>query len=189
MDLSVEVLLHAYAQGLFPMGNDEGGIDWYCPDPRAVIPIATALPNRTTRKVLRGGRFDLTFDRAFPDVMRACADREDTWITDRMVRAYTELHNAGHAHSAEAWHDGALVGGIYGVSIGAAFFGESMFSRVDNAGKAAFHFLMAQLRSRDFRLFDSQIINDFTRTLGAVEIPFEEFQRQLVAAVRAPNQW
>lgn len=189
MDLSVEVLLHAYAQGLFPMGNDEGGIDWYCPDPRAIIPIGAALPNRTMRKVLRSGRFDLTFDRAFPEVMRACADREDTWITNSMVHAYSELQRAGHAHCAEAWQDGVLVGGIYGVSIGAAFFGESMFSRQDNAGKAAFHHLVAHLRQRDFRLFDSQIINDFTRTLGAVEIPFEDFQRQLVPAVRSPDRW
>ncbi|QQR85735.1 MAG: leucyl/phenylalanyl-tRNA--protein transferase [Flavobacteriales bacterium] len=189
MDLSVEVLLHAYAQGLFPMGNDGGGIDWYCPDPRAIIPIEAAMPNRTMRKILRSGRFVFTFDTAFTDVMQACADREDTWITDRMVHAYTELHHAGHAHSAEAWEDGALVGGIYGVSIGAAFFGESMFSRADNAGKAAFQHLMAQLRSRDFRLFDSQIINDFTRTLGAVEIPFEDFQRKLVFGVRMPRRW
>lgn len=189
MDLSVEVLLHAYAQGLFPMGNDEGSVDWYCPDPRAVIPIETAVPNRTMRRVLRTGKFELEFDTAFAGVMRACADREDTWITDRMVQVYTELHMAGHAHSAEAWQDGELVGGIYGVTIGAAFFGESMFSRVDNAGKAAFHALMAQLRHRDFRLFDSQIINDFTRTLGAVEIPFEDFQRQLVSAVRVPSRW
>lgn len=189
MDLSVEVLLHAYAQGLFPMGNDEGGIDWYCPDPRAIIPISSALPNRTMRKVLRSGRFDLTFDRAFPEVMQACADREDTWITHSMVHAYSELHRAGHAHSTEAWQEGELVGGIYGVSIGTAFFGESMFSREDNAGKAAFHHLMAHLRQCGFRLFDSQVINDFTRTLGAVEIPFEDFQRQLVTAVRSPDRW
>jgi len=121
--------------------------------------------------------------------MRACGDRNETWINEGMVGAYTAFHHLGHAHSAEAWEDGSLVGGIYGVSIGAAFFGESMFTKSDNAGKAAFHHLMGHLRQRGFQLFDSQIINDFTRTLGAVEIPFAQFQVALVKALRESDRW
>lgn len=189
MDLTPDLLLHAYRQGLFPMGNDKGEVDWYCPDPRAVIPIEEALPGRTMQRVLRRGRYRLTVDHAFEAVMRACADREETWITEEMVRAYGTLHRLGHAHSIEAWEAEELVGGVYGVSIGAAFFGESMFSKRDNAGKAAFHHLMERLRLSGFQLFDSQIINDFTRTLGAVEIPFAQFQVRLVKAVAVPEHW
>ena len=189
MDLSAELLLHAYRRGLFPMGNDKGEVDWYCPDPRAVIPIEEALPGRTMQRVLRNGRYRLTMDKAFERVIRACGEREETWITEEMVQAYGALHRLGHAHSVEAWEGEELVGGIYGVSIGAAFFGESMFAKRNNAGKAAFHHLMDHLRVRCFKLFDSQIINDFTRTLGAVEIPFSGFQAKLTKAVNDHDRW
>lgn len=189
MELSPELLLHAYRQGLFPMGNDEGGIDWYCPDPRAIIPFESVLPGRTMQRLMRNERYRLTLDTSFTDVMRACGEREETWINDEMVAAYTALHQVGCAHSVEAWDGERLVGGIYGVSIGAVFFGESMFTKSDNAGKAAFHHLMGHLRKRGFMLFDSQIINDFTRTLGAVEIPFADFQARLARAVLEVDRW
>lgn len=189
MELSPELLQHAYRQGLFPMGNGDGGVDWYCPDPRAVIPLSAAQPGRTMLRVLKSERYRLTLDSAFEEVMRACGERDETWINEGMVKAYTALHRLGRAHSAEAWENGVLVGGIYGVSIGAAFFGESMFTKSDNAGKAAFHFLMEHLRRSGFQLFDSQIINDFTRTLGAVEIPFAQFQSELTKALRAGDRW
>ncbi|MFZ1689129.1 MAG: leucyl/phenylalanyl-tRNA--protein transferase [Flavobacteriales bacterium] len=189
MELTPELLLNAYRQGLFPMGNEAGDVDWYCPDPRAVIPLEKAVPGRTMQRVLRKGRLRLSLDGAFERVMRACGEREETWITEEMVDAYTALHRTGHAHSAEAWEGAELVGGIYGVSIGAAFFGESMFTRSDNAGKAAFHHLVDRLRAQGFVLFDSQIINDFTRTLGALEIPFTEFQVRLAKAVAEPDRW
>ncbi len=179
-----EILVKAYRKGLFPMCHEDGELYWHDPDPRAVFTLDTLEPDRRTARIIRSGRFTITRDKAFAEVIAACAEREDTWIDERIKASYVALHRAGHAHSMEAWQDQELVGGIYGVAVGGAFFGESMFTRASNAGKVAFHALVAHLRERGFVLFDSQYINDFTAQLGAVEHPRERFKQDLKAALR-----
>lgn len=181
-----EILVKAYRKGLFPMCHEDGELYWHDPDPRAVFTLDTLEPDRRTARIIRSGRFTITRDKAFAEVIAACADREGTWIDERIKASYVALHRAGHAHSMEAWQDKELVGGIYGVAVGGAFFGESMFTRASNAGKVAFHALVAHLRERGFVLFDSQYINDFTAQLGAVEHPRERFKQDLKAALRLP---
>jgi leucyl/phenylalanyl-tRNA--protein transferase len=181
-----EILVKAYRKGLFPMCHEDGELYWHDPDPRAVFTLDTLEPDRRTARIIRSGRFTITRDKAFAEVIAACAEREDTWIDERIKASYVALHRAGHAHSMEAWQDQELVGGIYGVAVGGAFFGESMFTRASNAGKVAFHALVAHLRERGFVLFDSQYINDFTAQLGAVEHPRERFKQDLKAALRLP---
>lgn len=185
--LRPETLVRAYGQGLFPMVHDDGDLYWHDPDPRAVFPLDRIRPNARLRSYIRTHGYRCTIDARFEDVMRACADRESTWITEEMVSAYTQLHTLGRARSVEVWQGDSLIGGIYGVSMGAAFFGESMFSHADNASKAAFHHLAAYLREREFLLFDSQYINDHTRSLGAIEIPRHEFRSLLALAVESPD--
>lgn len=164
------------------MCHEDGELYWHDPDPRAVFPLDTAGPNKRMRTLLRSARFTTTMDRAFSEVISGCAAREESWIDERIIRSYIALHEAGHAHSVEAWKDGQLAGGIYGVVIGGAFFGESMFSAVSNGGKVAFYTLLAHLKQQGFVLFDSQYINDFTRQLGATEVPRIDFRRTLDAA-------
>ena len=187
--LTDELLLKAYSRGIFPMVHEDGELYWHDPDPRAIFPLDRIVPDRTMRKVMRNGRFRLEVDSGFEAVMRACADRPETWIDERMIQAYTRLHHAGHAHCVTAMHQGVTVGGIYGVQLGAAFFGESMYSRMDNAGKAAFHGLVNVLKERGFQLFDTQYINDFTQKLGAQEIPRSRFRELLDAALAVPDAW
>ena len=179
-----EILVKAYRKGLFPMCHEDGELYWHDPDPRAVFTLDTLEPDRRTARIIRSGRFTITRDKAFAEVIAACAEREDTWIDERIKASYVALHRAGHAHSMEAWQGQELVGGIYGVAVGGAFFGESMFTRASNSGKVAFHALVAHLRERGFVLFDSQYINDFTAQLGAVEHPRERFRQDLKAALR-----
>lgn len=184
--LTADLLLRAYAQGWFPMLHEDDQHHWHDPDPRALIPLEAIQPNATMQRVIRSGRFRCTIDQAFGNVMRACADRETTWISEEMIDAYVELHRMGHAHSVEAWRGDAMAGGMYGVQFAGAFFGESMFSRESNAGKLAFHHLADHLRAHGFTLFDTQYINDFTRSLGAIEVPRVEFRKQLAAALSLP---
>ncbi|MBL7963268.1 MAG: leucyl/phenylalanyl-tRNA--protein transferase [Flavobacteriales bacterium] len=184
--LEAGLLLRAYANGWFPMAHEDGEIYWHDPDPRAVFELHHLRMGRSTRKQLVQEGFTLTHDRCFTEVMRACADRPETWITEEMIAAYTDLHKAGRAHSVETWLGDELVGGIYGVALGAAFFGESMFSRVSGAGKAAFFHLSGHLREQGFVLFDTQYRNPFTKQLGAVEIARADFQAQLAAALSLP---
>ncbi len=184
--ISSEILVKAYRKGLFPMCHEDGELYWHDPDPRAVFPLDTLLPDRRTARIIRSGRFTITRDTAFAEVIAACADREGTWIDERIEGSYVALHLAGHAHSMEAWQGQELVGGIYGVAVGGAFFGESMFSLASNAGKVAFHALVAHLRERGFVLFDSQYINEFTAQLGAVEHPRERFKQDLKGALKLP---
>ena len=176
-------LLDLYRKGIFPMADSDGGIELHRPLRRAVFDLASITPDPTTARQLRTGRYRFTADRCFEMVMRRCADREETWIDERLITAYGELHGMGVAHSVEAWREGELVGGIYGVSVGAAFFGESLFG-VNNAGKAAFHALAARLREGGYRLFDSQYINPFTRALGAFEIGASDFDARLREALK-----
>lgn len=169
------------------MVHDDGELYWHDPDPRAVFRLDRTRPNSRLRSYIRSHGYRCTKDSCFERVMRACADRESTWINEEMVAAYTGMHRQGKAHSVETWQGDALIGGIYGVSIGAAFFGESMFSHADNASKAAFHHLAEHLRRQGYILFDSQYINDHTRSLGAIEIPRDAFRSLLALAVESPD--
>jgi leucyl/phenylalanyl-tRNA---protein transferase len=185
-DLRPERLLAAYRQGIFPWYNDGDPICWWSPDPRAIFELDGLHVSRRLARTLRSGRFTVTFDRAFNEVLRGCADRpgEGTWITADMSAAYQEMHRLGHAHSVEVWDGEVLAGGLYGVAVGGLFAGESMFTRVRDASKVALVFLVRHLRERGFRLFDIQLLTEHTARLGAVEIPRTEYLRRLAEALR-----
>jgi leucyl/phenylalanyl-tRNA--protein transferase len=193
--LSPDLLLHAYAIGAFPMADPDAGgqIGWYAPDPRGVIPLDGFRVPRSLRRVVRQGRFEVRTDTAFEAVVRACAaparGRETTWISSDIVAAYTALHARGAAHSVECWRGGALVGGLYGVALGGAFFGESMFHRETDASKVALVHLVDRLRAGGFALLDTQWTTDHLARFGAVEIPREVYERRLARALRLPARW
>src|SRR5437899_3229936 len=182
-DFSSERLLLAYRSGIFPWTANP--ITWWSPDPRAIFELNRINVPRSLAKLLRKQPFQITVDRAFRQVMQACASgrREGTWITPEFIAAYTRLHELRHAHSVECWKDVELVGGIYGVSIGGFFAGESMFHRVSNASKVALFHLHRHLRERGFVLFDIQLFTPITRQLGAVKIPREQYLQRLAKAV------
>ncbi|MBL8010923.1 MAG: leucyl/phenylalanyl-tRNA--protein transferase [Flavobacteriales bacterium] len=189
--IPVHVLMAAYAAGRFPMAHADGELYWHDPDPRAVFDLDAVRPNARLARLMRNAGFHVTRDEAFTAVVDACAERPETWIDARIRATYAQLHRAGHAHSVEVWAtEGtgtrALVGGIYGVALGGAFFGESLFHRRPNAGKVAFHALAGHLRQRGFTLLDSQYLNPFTASLGAVEVPRARFLRMLAAAKQVP---
>jgi leucyl/phenylalanyl-tRNA--protein transferase len=184
-DLSTDRLLLAYRSGIFPWTVQP--ITWWSPDPRAIFELNQFHIPQRLAKFMRQRPFEVTFDRAFRKVMEACAQvsrgREQTWITPEFVAAYTRLHTQGHAHSAECWHGNELVGGIYGVSVGGFFAGESMFHHADNASKVALCQLVEHLRARGFVLFDIQMVTPATRGFGPVEIPRAEYLQRLKAAL------
>lgn len=188
--IPADLLLSAYCQGVFPMGMDDGTIGWFSPDPRAIVPLDDRfhVPARL-RRVLRSGRFRTTVNEQFERVMRACAvDREDgTWITEEIVESYVYLHHLGHAHSLEVWQGRELAGGLYGVQIGAAFFGESMFHVVTDASKVALVTLVERLRAQEFLLLDTQWTTPHLERFGALEIPREDYLKQLAQAVALPR--
>ena len=190
-DLVPEILLSAYSQGIFPWFDDDQPILWLSPDPRMVIELDAFEPSRSLRKLLRRGCFTFSLDTSFAQVIQSCAaprnDDAGTWITGEMQNAYTALHDLGFAHSVEVWQDGVLVGGLYGVAIGKQFFGESMFSKVSNASKAALSTLAKQLRRWDFALVDCQIANPHLESLGAVEIARSDFLNRIAAACSRPH--
>jgi leucyl/phenylalanyl-tRNA--protein transferase len=185
-DLSVDRLLLAYRNGIFPWTVDP--VTWWSPDPRAVIELKNFQPPRSLARKIRKRPFEVTIDRAFRRVMEGCAaparGRRSTWITPAFIEAYTRLHAQGHAHSAECWQAGELVGGIYGVSIGGFFAGESMFHRVNDASKVALCYLIDHLREHGFALFDIQMVTPVTRLLGATEISREDYLKRLKAATQ-----
>ena len=188
-DLAPARLLDAYAHGIFPWFNsDSQPVVWWSPDPRAILVPADLHVSKSLAKRVRSGHYRVTVDTAFADVIVGCAapraDRSGTWITAAMRAAYIELHELGFAHSVEAWRNGELVGGLYGVSLGHLFFGESMFSRRPDASKVALVHLAAQAAAWRFPLIDCQIMNDHLRSLGAVAMPRTRFLRA-VAANRA----
>jgi leucyl/phenylalanyl-tRNA--protein transferase len=167
------------------MADDRGGrIRWYAPDPRAIIPLDAFHVPRSLRQTVRTRLFEVTVNADFPAVIRACAEREETWISAEIERAYTELHRLGLAHSVETWRDGRLAGGLYGVALGGAFFGESIFSRETDASKVALVALVERLRARGFVLLDTQFLTPHLARFGAVEIPRAEYERRLAAALR-----
>ncbi len=181
--ISPALLIEGYLHGVFPMGMEDGEIGWFSPDPRAIIPLDDSfhVPHGLKR-VLARRTFDVRFDHSFEAVMRACAARDETWITGEIIESYCELHRRGLAHSVEAWRDDRLAGGLYGVSIGGAFFGESMFHHETDASKVALHALVQRLRERGFTLLDTQWITPHLRQFGAKEIPRRQYLRQLAEA-------
>lgn len=184
--ITPELLLQAYAMGVFPMaeGRDDPVVHWVDPRRRGVFPLEGFHISRSLAKVIRQGQFRVTTDRDFAGVVRACADRPETWINDEIFCLYSALHTMGHAHSLEVWQDDRLVGGVYGVVLGAAFFGESMFSRVTDASKLALAYLIHRLRAGGFTLFDTQFLTPHLASLGAVEIPRAEYHKRLQAALQ-----
>jgi leucyl/phenylalanyl-tRNA---protein transferase len=188
--LTTRLLIEAYSNGYFPMADSRTGpLWWYSPDPRAVIPLDGFRVSRSLRQRVRKGRYEIRMDTAFEAVIDACSQREETWISDEIVRGYVGLHKDGFAHSVESWCDGVLAGGLYGVSIGGAFFGESMFTRQTDASKVALVALVEHLRKRKFILLDSQFINDHIRQFGTQEIPRAEYLRRLQAALKVETNF
>jgi leucyl/phenylalanyl-tRNA--protein transferase len=182
-----DLLLRAYALGVFPMADarDAEEVFWVEPKRRAILPLDGFRLSRSLRKTLRSGGFTVTRDRAFAEVLRRCADREETWINAEIEESYRLLNLRGHAHSVECWQGDALVGGLYGVNLGAAFFGESMFSSARDASKVALAWLVARLKVGGYRLLDCQFMTDHLRSLGAVEIRQEDYLALLTDALSA----
>lgn len=189
LELTSDMLLRAYAIGVFPMAEDRDDPDLFWVDPRmrGIIPLDDFHVPRRLQRTVRSGRFHVTFDHAFEEVIEGCAEstevRPRTWINDRIVTLYTSLFHMRHAHSVECWQDGKLVGGLYGVSLGGAFFGESMFSRARDASKVALVHLVARLRAGGFCLLDAQFTTEHLSQFGAREIPRKDYRRQLSVAL------
>jgi leucyl/phenylalanyl-tRNA---protein transferase len=190
-DLKPGTLLLAYGNGIFPWTTRP--LTWWSPDPRAVIPLGGLHISRSLKKVLRRGAFTTTFDRSFREVMVGCAaprpGRKETWISPAFITGYTRLHGLGHAHSVEVWQGERLVGGLYGVSIGGFFAGESMFSEEENASKVALAAMEEKLRTAGFQLFDVQFLTPHLLSMGAIEIPRVEYLSRLHAATALTVRW
>ena len=192
-DLTSERLLAAYRVGIFPWYSDDQPILWWSPDPRLTLALEDFKMSRSLAKTLRRGVFRVTFDRVFEEVIAACATvprdgQKGTWITAEMQAAYIELHGLGYAHSVETWFEGELVGGLYGVSLGRAFFGESMFHRKTDASKVALAILVDKLKGWGFRFIDSQMTTEHMLNLGAKELSRRIFLKQLQGALRHPTK-
>lgn len=183
--IPVDLLLHAYRQAVFPMALEDGEIAWFSPDPRAIIPLDAFHVPHGLKRTLKKGQFEIRVNSAFPAVMEGCARRKETWINEEIRSSYLEMHRLGYAHSVEAWFEKRLAGGLYGIAIGGAFFGESMFHEVTDASKVALHALVTRLRQRGFTLLDTQWLTGHLTTFGAMEIPRSEYQRRLAACVNA----
>lgn len=196
-DLSVPRLLLAYRSGIFPWYSEDNPILWFSPDPRLVLSLSDLHVSRKLNKILKSGRYEVRFDMSFVDVIRNCSEvlrkgQTGTWITKDMVDAYTELHERGYAHSVETYHEGELVGGLYGVAIGRVFFGESMFHLESEASKVALYGLVERLRERDFDFIDSQVPNSHMKAMGGREVGRERFLemlRESVSKTTPPGKW
>jgi leucyl/phenylalanyl-tRNA--protein transferase len=189
MRLTPDLLLRGYAAGIFPMAESSGAqeIYWYDPDPRGILPLDKLHLPRKLRKIVQHGTYRITVDTAFNEVLAACArpapGREATWLSDEIAAAVKELHRLGFAHSVEAWQDNALVGGLYGIAVGGAFFGESMFSTADNASKVALVHLVARLAAGGFTLLDTQFVTAHLKQFGALEITRVDYRDLLKKAL------
>jgi leucyl/phenylalanyl-tRNA--protein transferase len=193
--LTPDLLLHAYAEGLFPMAErrDDPTLFWVSPELRGIIPLDGFHVSHRLARTVRQDKFAVTFDACFADVMQACAapapGRTESWINDEILHLYTALHAAGHAHSVECWADGRLLGGLYGVSLAGAFFGESMFSRTRDASKVALVHLVAQLKRGGFVLLDTQFLTSHLASFGAIEIPRATYLARLNEALNHQGYW
>lgn len=190
--LGADKVLEAYHQGIFPWFNEGEPVMWWCPDPRCVIYPQEIKVSKSMKRILKDGTFQVTYDCAFLDVINHCRytprnGQFGTWITDEIVAAYHDLHKMGYAHSVEVWKNNELVGGLYGVSLGSVFMGESMFSKVSNASKTAIISLSQRLEKLGFTLIDCQLHNDHLESLGAIEIPRPQFLEELELGLEAPT--
>ena len=194
-DLSEKRILAAYRQGIFPWYSDDQPVLWWSPNPRMVLYPDNLHISKSLRKKLRKGNYSITFDNAFDQVVDECSAprnyTDDTWITDEMKQAYIRLHQSGYAHSVECWHDQELIGGLYGIAIGKVFFGESMFAKKTDASKIAFIYLTRQLQNWGYRLIDCQVYSKHLASLGAVNIPRDDFIKQIqqLCNLTVSHQW
>lgn len=187
--LTPEVLESCYRAGAFPMADDYGRIEFYRSDPRAVLELDSLYVSKSLARVIRKGTYEVCVNRDFEGVIRACADRERTWINAEIIKAYVRLHEKGKAHSVEAYYGDELAGGLYGVTLGGAFMGESMFSRRSDASKVCLYYLVERLKERGFTLLDCQIQNEHLARLGAVEIPEREYLYRLYRALALDREF
>ena len=189
MDLKPDIILRAYAAGVFPMAKSRNNSDifWVDPDMRGLLPLDQFHVPRSLKKVVRRGAFEVRYDTAFQSVILACAEsspsRDNTWINEKIVTLYTALHRMGHSHSVECWRNDCLVGGLYGLSLGGAFFGESMFSKEKDASKVALVYLVMRLRIGGYRLLDTQFVTDHLKQFGAIEISRQDYHDLLEEAL------
>jgi leucyl/phenylalanyl-tRNA--protein transferase len=185
-NLEPETLLSAYQQGIFPWFDEDTPILWWSPDPRAILEFDNLYISKRLARTIRTNKFQVTFNQDFDAVVKGCTYRpeEGTWITPEVANAYGEFHRSGHAHSVEVWQQGILVGGLYGVAIGGLFAGESMFSTVSDASKIALVALVSRLKEKGYQLFDLQIINEHTSTMGAAEIPRDDYLARVKLAIQ-----
>ncbi len=184
--LTPNQVLHGYSMGIFPMADPEEDdtISWYEPKMRGIIPLEEFKVSKNLAKLIKQGKFEVTLNESFEEVMEACAQREDTWISEEIIYVYTRLHEAGWGYSFETRLNGELVGGLYGIAMGRAFFGESMFHTVTDASKVALVYLVEWMKENGFKLLDTQFITDHLRQFGAIEIPQKEYLRLLLKAIQ-----
>lgn len=188
--IPANLLLAAYSTGYFPMADpDDNKIYWYSPDPRAIIPLDEFKISRSLKQVIKKKFFEIKINIAFRQVIEACADRKETWISQEIIESYLNLHKLGYAHSVETWYKDELVGGLYGVALGSAFFGESMFSRKKDASKVALVALVDILKQNNFVLLDTQYITPHLRRFGAIQITRDEYLKVLSEAIRKWNKF
>ncbi len=191
INLTAPLLLEGYRRGLFPMALEDGEIGWFSPDPRGIIPLEPGglhIPHGL-RRTLKKNRFGLRINSDFEGVIRACARRAETWISEEIIRSYRDLHLLGYAHSVECWLDGEMAGGLYGVALRGVFFGESMFHTVTDASKVALVLLVERLRARGYTLLDLQWTTPHLKTLGAVDISRAEYLQRLASALQDPREF
>lgn len=189
-NLETDFLLSAYASGYFPMPEPHTEeIKWYFPEPRAILPLEGFHCSRTLSRTLRRGEYQVSYDKNFVGVMKACAARKDTWINKEFIKAYTKLHELGFAHSVEVWCEKTLVGGLYGVSIGGAFFAESKFHEKTDASKVALYFLVQELKKRGFGLLEVQFLTPHLKSLGVIEVSSIEYLKILKKRVIESQKW
>jgi leucyl/phenylalanyl-tRNA---protein transferase len=184
-----DLLLEGYRLGVFPMAMNDNLIEWFSPDPRAILPLKNFHVPHALRRLVRRKPFEVTIDKAFSAVIQACADRKNTWINREIIESYTRLHELGHAHSFEAWKQNSLAGGLYGVAVGGAFFGESMFHRVTDASKITLVALVEHLRARKFVLLDTQWLTPHLQQFGGIQISRSHYLRLLRRAIDLPRKF
>jgi leucyl/phenylalanyl-tRNA--protein transferase len=187
--IAPEVLLQGYQLGVFPMAMEDGSIEWFSPDPRGVLPLEDFHVPHALERVLRKDVFAIRLDTDFAQVIRRCAKRPETWINDEIIESYTRLHELGHAHSVEAWADNKLAGGLYGVSLGGAFFGESMFHERTDASKVALCALVEHLRGRRFLLLDTQWLTPHLKQFGGIQMARRDYMHLLTRAVALTREF
>jgi leucyl/phenylalanyl-tRNA---protein transferase len=187
--IEAELLLQGYRLGVFPMAMEDDSIAWFSPDPRAIMPLESFHVPHDLRRLARKDVFEIKIDNSFGEVIRGCAKRKDTWINREIIESYEQLYDLGYAHSVEAWSKNKLAGGLYGVTVGGAFFGESMFHRVRDASKIALVGLVDRLRARKFALLDTQWLTPHLQQFGAIEIPRSQYLKMLRRAVELPREF